>query len=294
MSTENAIGDIGYTLVGGKTLNCVIDGTAYAVRADSPNFRLLVMSLLAQDWEKARQFATVQAAIKEYMSEAGLVVEDNGKSISWNGKKLHGILCDKIAQAMSEGQDAKPFINFLEKLQQNPSDNSRDQLFLFVEQCGLTVTPEGNFLGYKAIRADWTDMHSGKFDNRIGNTISMLRSNVTDTPDITCGPGLHVGTLEYARDFMSGPRIVIVEVDPKNVVSVPRDHGNAKMRCCEYRVVGEYTRKLDEAVCYDYSETQPGENTDIAEQLGLVNHDTEIEYCTGCDCPINECECEKE
>jgi hypothetical protein len=37
----------------------------------------------------------------------------------------------------------------------------------------------------------------------------------------------------------SGNRVVIVEIDPRDVVSIPSDYNNAKGRCWKYKVVGE-------------------------------------------------------
>jgi hypothetical protein len=39
----------------------------------------------------------------------------------------------------------------------------------------------------------------------------------------------------------SGDKIVILEIDPADVVSIPTDYNNAKGRCCRYKVVGELT-----------------------------------------------------
>ena len=55
---------------------------------------------------------------------------------------------------------------------------------------------------------------------------------------------VHVGALAYAITFCSGggSRIVICEVDPENVVCVPYDCSQQKMRVCEYKVIGHHPR----------------------------------------------------
>jgi hypothetical protein len=42
----------------------------------------------------------------------------------------------------------------------------------------------------------------------------------------------------------SGDRIVIVKINPKDVVSVPSDCNYEKLRTCRYEVVGEYEGEL--------------------------------------------------
>ena len=66
----------------------------------------------------------------------------------------------------------------------------------------------------------------------------MERSKVTYNPKVTCSSGLHVCSYSYLSSF-SGDRIVICEVEPHNVVSVPVDYYFAKMRCCKYKVIEE-------------------------------------------------------
>jgi hypothetical protein len=65
-------------------------------------------------------------------------------------------------------------------------------------------------------------------------------------------PLVHVGSLEYVRGFAcgygteGGDRIVIVKVNPADVVSVPYDCQNQKVRTCKYEVLREYTGPLPE------------------------------------------------
>ena len=272
--TEKRIKD--FNLIGGKSMAVVIDGEPYVLRAEHPNFRFAVIALMEGDPDKLKSFMTLEGAIAEYLEGTGVEVKND--RVYWNGKEMNGMLAERILNAMSEGIDATPFINFLNKLMQNPSDNSRAQLFKFVEKCGLTITPEGDFLGYKAVRKDYMDKHSGRFDNHTGNTLSMLRENVVDDESIGCGPGLHVGTFNYAHNVFGGgqDRVMIVAVNPSDVVSVPRDYEWQKLRCCQYTVVGEFTREFDEAVCDEYSDHKV-ERHNVAVEQDLVNWDSEAE-----------------
>ena len=86
-------------------------------------------------------------------------------------------------------------------------------------------------------------MHSGKFDNTPGRVHEMKRNDVDDDARVACSNGFHVGSLEYATGF--GPKCVIVEVDPADVVSVPFDCDGQKMRVSKYRVVCDYKGALN-------------------------------------------------
>jgi len=96
---------------------------------------------------------------------------------------------------------------------------------------------------YKGIRSDWTDKYSGKIDNSIGKTIKFPRNKVDDNRENQCSWGLHVGSLDYVVDYCT-ERVVLVKVNPRDVVSVPKDHDAQKCRVCEYTVLSEYDGEL--------------------------------------------------
>jgi len=68
--------------------------------------------------------------------------------------------------------------------------------------------------------------------------VDMPRNKVQDDPSITCSYGLHFCSLEYVRCF-SGHHLMVLKINPKDIVSIPTDYNNTKGRCCRYTVVGE-------------------------------------------------------
>lgn len=167
-------------------------------------------------------------------------MEYSGGVVTHCGRPLHGYAVEKLVELINLGKDATPLAMFLDKLQHNPSSQTIDELYLFLEHGRIPITKNGNFLVYKAIRADWKDIHSGRFDNSIGATPKMPRSAVDDRREHTCSRGLHVCGFEYLPHFAhTNGHVVVCEVNPADVVSIPNDYNNTKMRVCEYRVVGE-------------------------------------------------------
>jgi hypothetical protein len=139
------------------------------------------------------------------------------------------------------GGDVKPLERFWDNLSKNPSKESRDELFLFLEHNHVPLTEDGHFIAYKGVNNDYTDRHSGEYDNSPGKKVSMKRSDVDNDRSITCSRGLHVASFHYAKHEYGGDRLIMIKVNPKDVVSVPNDYNNQKMRCCEYRSLGDYT-----------------------------------------------------
>ena len=70
---------------------------------------------------------------------------------------------------------------------------------------------------------------------KCGTPITMPREDCDSDPERTCSRGLHVGSMEYVHDFGYGDGVILeVLVSPRNVVAVPNDYNNTKMRTCEY------------------------------------------------------------
>jgi len=64
---------------------------------------------------------------------------------------------------------------------------------------------------------------------------------------VGCHTGLHVGTYAYASNFGQGA-LLEVQVNPRDVVSVPTDCSAAKMRTCRYVVVDTIDQPYTTAV----------------------------------------------
>ena len=118
----------------------------------------------------------------------------------------------------------------------------------------MPLTPDGNFLAYKGVRDDFSDWHSGKFGNKVGDVNEMPRNRVCDNASIGCSDGFHAGSLDYARQYGNGGHLMVVEIDPSDVVSVPNDCDCQKLRTCKYKVVSLFEKKLEEPMCDEYGD----------------------------------------
>ena len=135
----------------------------------------------------------------------------------------------------------KPLVLFLGKLMDNPSSRATEELYSFLEHKNMPLTPEGNFLAYKGVDGDFKDFWSHKFDNSVGQTLEMRRNGVCDNANQGCSAGFHAGSYEYAKGYASnGGNLMVVEIDPSDVVSVPYDCECQKLRTSKYKVVSHY------------------------------------------------------
>jgi len=223
-----------YTMTN-DTVTVYHNGKNNTVRRGASNFMQLRNALAAEDWVAAELALSVKTALLAW-AKGKFKIE--GNIITHDGEELPQALSQRIMKMSELGEDAGPVCKFWEKLKKNPSKRSVDQLWPFLDQKGIPLTPEGNFLAYKGVRSDFKDAHSGMFDNSPGAVNEMPRNKISDDPNEACHEGFHVGALEYARTFSE--RVVICEVDPADVVCIPYDHSHQKMRVSKYKVIGNH------------------------------------------------------
>ena len=171
------------------------------------------------------------------------VIRNNKVYINGDKTPVHKHIAKKLISFYKANLPYQPLVKFWNNLKANPSKNSVKQLFGCLEQNHHAITDEGFFLAYKYVKkkynGSFVDSYSGKFDNNIGAKPHMDRSDVVDDPNITCAKGLHVASFEYAISGVSSDNILLeVLVNPADVVSVPKDYNNQKMRVTDYMVVG--------------------------------------------------------
>ena len=142
---------------------------------------------------------------------------------------------------LTEDFPIEPLVLFVENLMENPSRRAVQELYGFLEKNSLPITPDGHFLAYKKVRDDYKDIHSGTMDNSVGQIVEMERNAVDDDKDRTCSTGLHFCSQDYLPHFGTGPgnRVVILKINPRDVVSIPSDYNDSKGRACRYEVIDE-------------------------------------------------------
>ena len=260
-------------IITNNSITVVFDGISHTLNDGHLNYAAIRKAIIDRQFDKIPALVDIPKAINRY--SYGNIKIENG-AIKYAGQPVHNYICDKIFSFMKEGLPFEPLVAFLDKLMKNPSKRAVNELYSFLEHKAMPITPNGNFLAYKSVDSNWRDHHTGTFDNSIGNTLEMNRNAVCDDTDIGCSFGFHAGSLEYARSFGGGAiRLLIVEIDPSDVVSIPKDSNCQKLRTCKYKVTAEYAQKLPDHYTEKYSEKQEFDS-----------------YTEPCDC--DECPAEEE
>ena len=175
----------------------------------------------------------------------GGVEESTSGRLVVDGVEMDIELANKVREFKSKGLPFDYLLKLAEKIEEIDSYHIRHQLYGFLQHNGHPITKDGNFIAYKMVSSDFKDLHTRTMDNSVGAVVTMPRRDCDDDPTRTCSTGLHVAAYDYAHNFGSG-NLVLCEVDPRDVVAVPIDYDQKKMRTCRYKVVGLGEKPLQE------------------------------------------------
>lgn len=195
-------------------------------------------------------------------------VEIEGNTVKFKGLPMRNEMANRIVSLINKNgaKYAQHLANFADKCMENPSFRAVNELLGFMEKNTLPITPDGDFLAYKKVGRDFYDIHSRTVLNKPAalmseaerercpinagkndvvteivdgvTVVSMPRNMVDDNYENTCSNGLHVCGYDYLSYFGDNTSIILVcKVNPRDVVSVPRDYNDQKMRTCRYEIV---------------------------------------------------------
>lgn len=251
-------------IIQGSNITVVIDNKPYTVNKSHIAFQKIVDAIKENNWETVKDIIEPKLVILNYGSGN---ISIQGDTLFWKGIELHNSLTTRIISMMQEGFPVEPMVKFMENLLENPSFRAINELYGFLEKNTLPITSDGFFLAYKRVNDSYLDVHSSSVLNKPayaftkeehnmlpitagrkkevtvnivdGQTvIEMPRFMVNDDKNQTCSEGLHFCSQEYLNSF-GGSRIVILKINPKDVVSIPTDYNNSKGRTSKYIVLGE-------------------------------------------------------
>lgn len=206
---------------------------------------------------RSKRFEEIPSAVDRALQ---IAVCSKGKfmviegQINIDGQPLPAALSDKLLDVVDNDGDTTSLENFWDNLKENPTLSSREDLYSFLEFNNVPITLDGCIIVYKKVKDNYWDSYTGKTHrNIVGHIVEMPRDRVDQNRNNTCSAGLHVAAYEYATGF-SGTRLLEVKVNPCDVVAVPPDYSNQKMRVCRYEVLRETTSKYEAPV---YTEEAP-------------------------------------
>jgi hypothetical protein len=280
-------------------ITVVLDGERHSINAGNGMFSKALEAYKVNDWDAFIGCVNPTIRLKSlYASYEGIEVKDGNLYVF--DEPVHSTLATRVLSFLEAGLDCVHLFKFILKLNLNPSKRAVDELYTFLEHRALPITDNGNFLAYKAVREDYTDKYTGKFLNTIDAVLEMPRNKVDDDKNVGCSYGFHAGTVEYAKDFMGREgHLMIVEINPADVVSIPTDCQFQKLRTSKYKVVGEYEIDLTDPLYASRFETDQDDDVDLWDDDSdneVCSDCLEESYgnCDDCDCCEGCCNCSED
>lgn len=240
-TSDNAKGTIKDWLISPRSITLITEQGSLTVQSTDERFASIKARITSSDQTDLDSvYDELFTTDKVVISTEGKFLVENGL-VKIDGEALPSALSNMLLTLVKEGKDTLPLENFWDKLKDNPTESSRHDLFGFLNANEVPITRDGCFIVYKKVRDDWWDSHTGNsFQSTVGSVVEMPRENVDPDRNNTCSRGLHVAAWDYASQF-SGQRLLECKVNPVDVVAVPPDYNQQKMRVCRYLVLREVT-----------------------------------------------------
>ncbi len=215
-------------------------GDPLIVPSTSPMYDEIVERVNSGNKTGLYQIVNLAAKVKAHTKGKFTLVEHDGvEVVMLYNQPMPPALSELLLDFVEAKTPTEAIERFWQNCCKNPSEESRKALYGFIQANNMTLTDDGCFIGYRSVRDNFTDHRTGKFDNSVGSTVSMPRADVDPVAAHTCSAGLHVAAWEYAWNNFGGSRgtTIEVKVNPKDVVTVPPDYNQQKMRVCEFYVI---------------------------------------------------------
>jgi len=241
------------------------DGITHVVSSDQESFEAVIALLLSDERDDNELYDLLAPFDRMFLSYCKLSerVSRKGYRLYFDGdivnSSLAKFIVDKIDTAGVDDPEAwEPYIRFMEKLATNPSAMSQEHLFHFMFANNISIFDDGDLLFYKGVSLEGLSSNAGfaivdgvnygavnsdstrvtdaqRIPNLLGSTVEIPRSMVSTDRNVGCATGLHVANWSFACGF--GSKINMVRVNPRDVVSVPQDSGNQKVRVSRYTTI---------------------------------------------------------
>lgn len=227
-------------------LSLLIDGKSMTLNKDHANYNAVKDALREKRYEDIPKLIDLEQSIRDYLS-GDHRVSIIGGIVRVDDYSFSEAVSDKVLRMIRDGFDPEPLLNFLRKVMANPSFAARQELLLFCFANDFLIHEDGDIIAYKSTGEDYLSIHTNSKGEHVrymvGDKPSMERGSVDDDRHRTCSFGLHFAAYKYASTWAGSSirHVMIVKINPSDVVAIPSDYSNQKGRTCRMEVIGERT-----------------------------------------------------
>lgn len=268
---------------GNKNLLIFADGIPHTVSDNHASYKTLVEYLEngGQDVDHVKSLLDARATVNAAFQRLSERITLRDGELLFEGSKIDNALSRHIIRLAREGDAGlTAFVRFMENLALNPSSLSRLHLFKWIDNRDITITDDGMIVAYKSVQEVGGKLMSitsgsnrvivndeevtGYVPNPIGAVVEIERAKVDPNREALCSYGLHVGTWDYVLSFGGYNSVKLkVLVNPRDVVAVPSDYNNTKMRVCRYKIVEQVGNPTAEPMIFSSNPDDLGDDAEL-------------------------------
>lgn len=251
-------------------ISVFVNGKPFMIPTDHINYDNIIEALKNKEWDNILDLVDVKKFIEKVSFGDVVITEDD--EVYYKNKKVNEYLANHIISLTQNNLPIDSIINFTEKLMENPDISVRNDLYKWLENGNTPIYDDGDFVAYKVVLDDFKSCHDNNFDNTPGKIVKMNREDCDNNRNNTCSSGLHFCSYDYLSGFGAGHigrSVVLLKINPKNVVAIPNDYNMTKGRACEYFVSQEIEyEKIKEEI--EGELVQETETSDVLENYEFI------------------------
>lgn len=217
-------------------------GRTFVVPSSETERHAKVVALLKAKASDKTLFDVLDNTVRLTKHVSGVFSTDQYGNVYIQDRKVPTALATRILSCVNDGLPINPLIKLWLNILKNPDTRAQTDLYPYLEHNCHPITDDGCFIAYRSVHVDskgnYWDHNSRTFNNNVGQIVKMDRKDCDSNPEVTCSRGLHAANMDYVKSFNSGSdRVVVnIKINPQDVVAIPVDYDNHKMRCCQFYV----------------------------------------------------------
>lgn len=219
-------------------LSIVANGKHYVVTKTHRNYDAIKSAMRAKDFDSVDGLINVAAALVNYAQGTKIEVDAEAGVVLYNGTEVDDAIAEHILEMLADDFDIMPMVKLLGRIMSNPSERARKETYGWIRHNGMTITEEGFIVAWKRVKDDFTSFYDNKTMHTVGERTVLDRSQCDQDSTNTCSRGLHFCSHGYLPQYMSGRgQVLMLELDPADIVAIPDDYNFSKGRACGYKVI---------------------------------------------------------
>ena len=262
-------------IIGPNYISFFYGNRPYSVTQDHPRFALIKENLLHGFISDAHEILTRANEAFEYR---GLTINSNG--VFYQGERLNGAVVDRIIELFKADKPVDRLVAFLRRLMDNPSKFIYNNLYNYLEKYKLPIDENGYVYAIKAVKHDLKSKWTDKVQYVVGQTYSEPRAFLTaQDNDSYCGKGLWFGWTDFVFNYGHGnDHVVVVRVDPANIIATPNLSGYQKIAASALFIVEDLGEISEAKKLFSLTSNIAENNPSLAKVVNSKPVDTKLKY----------------